>query len=67
LRGRVHPCHFVTPDLMGVVDLWMRCRGGDFTPAQQPFAGGVAEQPSWLIAAFDVIQASVAALQKKGS
>jgi hypothetical protein len=36
-----------------VLRLFFAYRGGGVGPSHLPFAGGLAEQPAWLMAAFD--------------
>lgn len=33
--------------------MYFAYRGGGMGPGHLPFAGGLAEQPAWLLAAFD--------------
>ncbi len=65
LRGRVHPRQFVGVDMLALLNLWLLCRGGEFSPSRLPFAGGVAEQSCWIMAAFDVFDGVAAALKPK--
>lgn len=46
-----------------VVELWSHWRGGGMAAGPLPFAGGLADQPSWLMAAFGICGQAAKALR----
>jgi len=48
-----------------VVDLWLACRGGGFGAGPLPFAGGAADQPACVMAAFGICAGAEASLRPR--
>lgn len=51
-----NPRHVVPRAYVHVARLWHRCRSGMGGFAALPEAGGINQQPSWLMAAFSVLE-----------
>jgi hypothetical protein len=47
------------------VGLWDACRAGMGGVASWPEAGGVNDQPAWVVEAFGVLSAALAAEEKR--
>lgn len=62
----MHPAHLVTRHEMMALELFDIFRGGGMAHGPLPFAGGWAEQPAALIAAFGVIAETEKKLKGKG-
>lgn len=50
---------------MEFVGLWDACRSGMGGMASWPDAGGVNDQPAWVVDAFGVLAAALAAEEKR--
>ncbi len=59
----MHPANLLEPEDLAVLGLWLACRGNGMAPGPLPFAGGAAEQPAWLMAAFQAMDAAAALLR----
>lgn len=59
-RWRQNPRHALAACWFHVVRLWLRCRGEGVGLVSLPEAGGVNDQPAWIMAAFDVLAAAEA-------
>jgi hypothetical protein len=55
---RHNPRHLVPKRIFHVVKLWNRCRSGMGGFAALPDAGGINQQPAWLMNAFSVLEAA---------
>lgn len=53
---RVHPKHLLDDVDYVLVELWRAWRGTEMGRGPLPFAGGMAEQPSCVMAAFGVME-----------
>jgi len=65
--GRIwkrNPRHLVPRAIMRVVMLWDLCRAGMGGFAMLPEAGGINDQPAWLMAAFGVLNAENGRLEE---
>jgi len=64
LELRAHPMHLVGEAVLEILDLWRlwRATGG----VHLPCPGGLLAQPACLMAAFRVMDAAAAALQRSG-
>lgn len=60
---RIHPMRLLSDDDWLAIRLYRAWRGGGFSAGPLPYAGGFAEQPSGLMAAFDHLLGVDAALQ----
>lgn len=54
----LNPRHIVPRGYLHVVRLWNRCRAGMGGLAVLPEAGGINQQPAWLIHAFGMLDAA---------
>lgn len=61
---RTNPRLACPPGAKHAVALWFRSRGGMGGPGPLPEAGGVNDQPAWLLAAFGVLAGCDAAWEK---
>ncbi len=61
----MHPANLLEAGELTVLGLWLACRGNGMAPGPLPFAGGAAEQPAWLMAAFQAMDAAAVALRRK--
>lgn len=68
----MHPRHLVGGEEDAVLDLWRAWRGGAgsmgglmASAGHLPFAGGAAEQPACLMAAFDICEAAFRTIAPK--
>lgn len=60
--------HLVDAADLALLDLWRQWQGGGFGPGHLPFAGGTADQPACVMAAFGILSAAERALEPpKGS
>jgi hypothetical protein len=59
-----NPRHLLPPTWRRVVELYFRSRGG-MGVGWLPEAGGVNDQPAWLLAAFNILAAEDARAQPK--
>lgn len=62
---RVHPSHLVGDEALLALQLWRLWQGGLAGGGPLPEAGGSLEQPSALIAAFQIMSAAEAALTRR--
>lgn len=60
---RVHPSHILDADDRVLVELYQMWRGGGYASGPLPFAGGAADQPACVMAAFAVMAAAERALK----
>ena len=60
----MHPEHLLTEEDMTLVSLYRVFRGGGMAAGPLPFAGGWAEQPAAVIAAFGEIAAADAVIER---
>lgn len=61
---RGNPARAVPPGALHVVRLYCRSQGG-MAPGPLPEAGGVNDQPAWLMAAFGLLAAYEAAWEER--
>lgn len=76
----IHPIHLLSPEDFVMLHLWQARRGPGPTmialagmgviqapspPGPLPFAGGLADQPAWVLEAFQVMDAAAAALRRR--
>lgn len=79
-RLEIHPIHLLTAEDLVMLQLWQARRGPGpmmialagmgaiHAPSPQgplPFAGGVADQPAWVMEAFQVMDGAAAALKRR--
>lgn len=60
----MHPEHLVSEEDLALVHLYRVYRSGGMAPGPLPFAGGWADQPAAVIAAFGEIAAADAVIEK---
>lgn len=58
---RVHPLHLLEPEDLALFDLWRLYRRGHL-----PHAGGAAEQPTYLLDAFALMDATAPHFERRG-
>ncbi len=62
-----NPRHLVPRAVFHVARLWSRCRSGMGGFAALPEAGGINDQPAWLMAAFGVLDGAEEKLREAES
>lgn len=60
----LNPRHTTPRAYFHIIRLWSRCRSGMGGMAALPEPGGINQQPAWLIAAFGILDAVDADLDK---
>lgn len=63
---RINPKFSVPARIYHVVKLWHRCQGGMGGLVQLPEAGGINDQPAWLMGAFGILDAAQAEKRREG-
>ena len=62
----MHPAHLLDDEDHDILGLWIAYRGGGMGGVGHlPFAGGMAEQPSALMAALESMQGAAAAVRER--
>ena len=59
-----NPRFYIPQAIYHVVRLWFRCQGGMGGLSHLPAAGGINDQPAWLMRSFGVLDAAEAEARK---